>query len=71
MDTTEKFSTKLNKKVLHQLKAHAERSSQTISFIVSQALAEYFERSAVRPVFRSAVDEVIRENEELLSELAK
>jgi predicted transcriptional regulator len=71
MDTTEKFSTKMNKDVLAKLRDYAESSDRSISLIVSEAVAEYLSRIEVRPAFRSAVDEVIRDNEELLRELAK
>ena len=71
MDTTEKFSTKMNKDVLAKLRDYAESSDRSISLIVSEAVAEYLSRIEVRPTFRSAVDEVIRDNEELLRELAK
>lgn len=71
MDTTEKFSTKINKEVLVKLRDYANSTDRSISLIVSEAVAQYLERVEVRPVFRTAVDEVIRENEELLRELAK
>lgn len=71
MDTTEKFSTKLNKGVLARLRDYAESSDRSISAIVSEAVAEYLARIEVRPAFRNAVDEVIRDHEELLKELAR
>jgi predicted transcriptional regulator len=71
MDTTEKFSTKLNKEVLARLRDYAESSDRSISAIVSEAVAEYLARIEVRPAFRNAVDEVIRDHEELLKELAR
>lgn len=71
MDTTEKFSTKMNREVLAKLRDYAQASDRSISLIVSEAVAEYLSRVEVRPAFRSAVDEVIRDNEELLRELAK
>jgi predicted transcriptional regulator len=71
MDTTEKFSTKINKEVLVKLRDYANSTDRSISLIVSEAVAQYLERVEVRPAFRTAVDEVIRENEELLRELAK
>jgi predicted transcriptional regulator len=71
MDTTEKFSTKMNKEVLTRLRDYAQSSDRSISQIVSEAVAEYLGRVEVRPAFRDAVDEVIRENEELLKELAR
>jgi predicted transcriptional regulator len=71
MDTTEKFSTKLNKEVLARLRDYAESSDRSISAIVSEAVAEYLARIEVRPAFRNAVEEVIRDHEELLKELAR
>jgi predicted transcriptional regulator len=71
MDTTEKFSTKMNKEVLTRLRDYAHSSDRSISQIVSEAVAEYLARIEVRPVFRDAVAEVILENEELLKELAR
>jgi predicted transcriptional regulator len=71
MDTSEKFSTKMNKEVLAKLRDYAQASDRSISLIVSEAVAEYLSRVEVRPSFRSAVDEVVREHEELLRELAK
>ena len=71
MDTSEKFSTKMNAAVLERLREYAQSSDRAISQIVSEAVAEYLSRVEVRPAFRQAVDEVIRENEELLKELAR
>jgi hypothetical protein len=71
MDTTEKFSTKMNKEVLARLRGYAETSERSIAQIVSEAVAEYLGRIEVRPAFRTAVDEVISENEQLLKELAR
>jgi hypothetical protein len=71
MDTSEKFSTKINAAVLERLRDYAQSSDRSISQIVSEAVAEYLSRVEVRPSFRHAVEEVIRENEELLKELAR
>jgi predicted transcriptional regulator len=71
MDTSEKFSTKMNAAVLERLREYAQSSDRSISQIVSEAVAEYLTRVEVRPAFRQAVDEVLRENEELLRELAR
>jgi predicted transcriptional regulator len=71
MDTTDKFSTKMNKEVLAKLREYAQASDRSISLIVSEAVAEYLSRVEVRPSFRNAVEDVIREHEELLRELAK
>ena len=61
----------MNKDVLERLRGYAESSDRSISQIVSEAVAEYLGRVEVRPAFRQAVDEVIREHEELLKELAR
>jgi len=71
MDTSEKFSTKMNAAVLERLRDYAQSSDRSISQIVSEAVAEYLNRVEVRPSFRRAVEEVVRENEELLKELAQ
>lgn len=71
MDTSEKFSTKMNAAVLERLRDYAQSSDRSISQIVSEAVAEYLSRVEVRPSFRRAVEEVIRDNEELLQELAR
>ena len=71
METTEKFSTKINKKVLSDVRALARRSKKKISLIVSEALAEYLQRAEVRPAFRDAAQEIMKDHRELLKELAK
>lgn len=71
MDTSENFSTKMNAAVLERLRDYAHSSDRSISQIVSEAVAEYLSRVEVRPAFRQAVDEVLRENEEPLRELAR
>jgi macrodomain Ter protein organizer (MatP/YcbG family) len=71
MDTTEKFSTKLNKIVLTKLRRYAKSSDKKIALIVSEAVAQYLDKVEVRPVFRDAVAELVKEHHELLKELAK
>lgn len=71
METSEKFSTKLNKQVLMRLRAFAKRSNRRIALVVSEAIAEYLQRAEVRPAFRDAVKKVVKEHSALLKELAK
>lgn len=71
MEKFEKFSSKMDREVLKKLRQYAESSDRSISTVVSEAVAEYLSRIEVRPVFRTAVEDVIRENEDLLRELAK
>ena len=61
----------MNKEVLARLREYADSSDRAIAQIVSEAVAEYLTRIEVRPAFRSAVDEIVQEHEELLKELAK
>lgn len=66
-----KFATQIDEKVLKDLKSYAEQMDRRISSIVSEAVGEYLSRAKVRPAFQSAMDEVLKDHEELLSRLAK
>lgn len=66
-----KFATQIDEKVLKDLKKYVDTNDQSISSIVSVAIAEYIDRARLRPVFRSAMEEVFEEHAELLERLAK
>jgi hypothetical protein len=66
-----KFATQIDEKVLKDLKAHAKLEGKSISKIVTQAVHEYINKVKIRPAFRSAMNEVISDNDELLKRLAK
>lgn len=66
-----KFATQIDEKVLKDLKSYASQTDRSISSVVTEAVAEYLQRSRVRPVFQSAMDEVLNDHEELLKRLAK
>jgi len=66
-----KFATQIDEKVLKDLKSYAAQTDRSISSVVTEAVAEYLQRSKVRPAFKSAMDEVLNDHEELLSRLAK
>jgi hypothetical protein len=66
-----KFATQIDEKVLKDLRSFVNESDRSISSVVTEALAEYLQRSKLRPAFRSAMDEVLDEHEELLKRLAK
>lgn len=66
-----KFATQIDEKVLKDLKSYANETDRSISNVVSEAVAEYLQRSKLRPAFRHAMDEVLDEHEELLTRLAK
>ena len=66
-----KFATQIDEKVLKDLKDFVKAQDRSISSVVSEAVAEYLHRSQLRPAFRSAMDEVLDEHQELLKRLAK
>ncbi len=66
-----KFATQIDVKVLKDLKEYVAQADRSISSVVSEAVAEYLHRVKVRPAFKSAMDEVLNEHEELLQRLAK
>ncbi len=66
-----KFATQIDEKVLKDLKSYVNESDRSISSVVTEAVAEYLQRSKLRPAFRSAIDEVLEDHEELLKRFAK
>jgi len=66
-----KFATQIDEKVLKDLKKYSKENDRSISKVVTQAVAEYLQKAAVRPAFQNAMEEVISENDELLKRLAK
>ncbi len=66
-----KFATQIDESVLEELKKYSKESDQKISSVVNTAVVEYLQKNRVRPAFRSAMDEVLAENTELLKRLAK
>ncbi len=66
-----KFATQVDVNILKELRAYAKTEDKSISKMVTEALSDYLKKKNVRPAFRSAMDEVLSENEELLKRLAK
>ena len=66
-----KFATQVDAKVLKELRAVAKETDQTISKLVTEALAAHIQRVRVRPAFRRAMDEVLDDHDELLRRLAR
>lgn len=66
-----KFATQIDEKVLKDLKSYADQTHRSISSVVNEAVAEYLDRSKLRPAFGKAMEEVLNEHEELLRRLAK
>lgn len=66
-----KFSSKLDEAVLEELRGYAKESGRSIASVLTEAVEEYLARARVRPAFRSAVEEVLEEHDELLERLAR
>lgn len=66
-----KFATQIDEKVLKDLRSYVNETDRSISSVVTEAVAEYLHRSKLRPAFRSAMDEVLDDHQELLKRLAK
>lgn len=66
-----KFATQIDEKVLKDLKSYANQTQKSISSVVTEAVADYLQKTQLRPAFRKAMDEVLDEHEELLRRLAK
>ncbi len=71
MDTTVKFSSKIEKKVLEELRHYASESKKNISVVLNEAVSDYLAKVRVRPTFISASSAVMDEHKELLAKLAK
>ena len=71
MAETVKFSSKIEKQTLDELRKHAEESNKNISFVLNEAVAEYLAKVRLRPVFMEAASAVIEENKVLLQKLAQ
>lgn len=66
-----KFATQIEEQTLKELKEYAAEVDRSISGVLTEAVSQYLQRARVRASFRSATDEVLNENEELLKRLAK
>lgn len=69
--STVKFSSKMDEDVLQRLRAFAEREGRSVSSVLTEATAQYLDRSAVRPAFRDALREVMDDHGDLLERLAR
>ena len=66
-----KFSTLVDEEVLAELKQYAQDSGKNISWLVNEAVAEYLERSRVRPAFLASMNRVLDKHSDLMRRLAK
>lgn len=66
-----KFATQVEVGVLKELRTYAKIADKSLSRLVTEALSDYLKKARIRPAFKDAMEEVLAENEELLSRLAK
>jgi hypothetical protein len=66
-----KFATIVDAAVLKEVREYAKEADKSLSGIVTEALAQYVAYVRVRPAIKSAMDQVLDENEELLKRLAR
>lgn len=71
MAETVKFSSKIDARVLNELRDHAKATGRSISSVLTEAVEAYLERARIRPVFLEAAEQVLDENRDLLERLAK
>lgn len=71
MGKAEKFASQLNVELLRSLREHASATGRSISALLDDAVRECLERAHVRPAFRSAMDEVLEDHDELLKRRAR
>jgi hypothetical protein len=66
-----KFATKVSEEALEELRSYARESNRPISDVVDEAIKAHLRMVRVRPVFRSAVDQVIEQHAQALKRPAK
>jgi predicted transcriptional regulator len=66
-----KISSKVDEQVWNDLRAMADESHQSISGLLTDAIAEYLQRRRVRPVVLDHAQKSIAANEDLVRRLAE
>ncbi len=66
-----KFSSKMDREALEELRAHARDEGRTLAGLLTEAVRAYLATKRVRPAFREAAEAVLVEHDELLARLAK
>jgi hypothetical protein len=66
----EKFSSQMEAETLAALRRYAEEENRSMSRVLTDAVRLYLETVRVRPAFRSAVEETLRDHDELLRRLS-
>lgn len=63
------FYTDVDENILNEIKRYAEDSDQSISKVVNDALIEYLSKDKARTTFKSTMEEVLNEHDELLKKI--
>ncbi len=71
MGTAKKFSSKMDEKVLEDLRSFAKEQNMDISAVLTEAVCDLLNKKRVRPAFKKASVEAFEEFDEALKELAK
>ena len=66
-----KISSKVEQREWEALQALAKESSQSISGVLSEAVADYVRKRRLRPVVMDHLEDSIEQNEELAKLLAR
>jgi len=66
-----KFSSQMDEKVLARLKNLSEETHEDISILLTEAVVDLIHKKEVRPAYRKAADEVMKQFDDALGELAK
>ena len=66
-----KISSKVEEDTWKELRAHARESNQSISGVLTEAIADYVQRRRVRPAVMRRLDDSIQENRDLGRRLAE
>lgn len=65
MKTAIKISTVVDKRVWREFKAMSQEAHQSLSRLLTEALADYVSRKRMRPEFLKQMESSLHENEEL------
>ncbi len=66
-----KFSSKMDAKVLRELRVYAKESGRSMTALLTEAVTGHLQRTRVRPAFHDGMSEVLRDHRDALARLAK
>jgi uncharacterized membrane protein YheB (UPF0754 family) len=71
MSIAKKFSSKMDEKVLEELREFAKEENRDISSLLTEAVRDLLNKKRIKPIFQTVSDEAFDEFDEALEELAK